>query len=316
MSKSHYDSRAALLSGVIDYAGTFPPAKLPLNEALREAAAFRSKAKHPWLMGRMALPVQDILGLSGGQLLAMGADGSPWIFTALGKGLGAKEVATELERLRVQNDKTDGQSCRILVRSYETAALSALFSDQASEGVEKLSKELLEVFEPSIQPYFEIAFGENWIEGLEVLAKVLVEAKTKKHLRPGIKVRTGGKYVPTTEQLGRCLLLCAQNGLRFKATQGLHHAVSKDKEFGFVNLFAALNFAHVLGPENFGKAVVQRCLEDNDVKSFKFGEDKFGWREFEISNAEIESARERHMGCFGSCSLDEPDLFLKQELGS
>src|SRR5262245_33954247 len=44
-----------LLEGVIDYAGLFPPAKLPLDAALRNYARYRRQAES-WMLGRFVLP--------------------------------------------------------------------------------------------------------------------------------------------------------------------------------------------------------------------------------------------------------------------
>jgi hypothetical protein len=55
-----YSSKHALLSNVIDYAGNFPPAALPLDEAMNRAATFRKTARHPWLMGRLTSKWSDI----------------------------------------------------------------------------------------------------------------------------------------------------------------------------------------------------------------------------------------------------------------
>jgi len=41
-----------LLDGIIDYAGTFPPASLPLQEALSSYTAARRSAEN-WLLGRL-----------------------------------------------------------------------------------------------------------------------------------------------------------------------------------------------------------------------------------------------------------------------
>ena len=45
----------ALLSGLIDYAGLFPPASLDLPAAMRNYAAYRAGA-HAWMLGRFVVP--------------------------------------------------------------------------------------------------------------------------------------------------------------------------------------------------------------------------------------------------------------------
>ena len=53
-------SLRALLAGVIDYAGLFPPATLPLDEAVRNYARYRREPEG-WMLGRL---VQRMLVVS------------------------------------------------------------------------------------------------------------------------------------------------------------------------------------------------------------------------------------------------------------
>ena len=74
---TEYHGKIALLGGIIDYAGTFPPAALPLHKALEKAATFRRTGKHPWLMGKIAYPLTEIRNLTPRLLYGAGADGAP-----------------------------------------------------------------------------------------------------------------------------------------------------------------------------------------------------------------------------------------------
>jgi hypothetical protein len=49
----------ALLEGILDYAGLFPPAQLPLAEALRNYREYRAH-RHGWMLARLVLPLQKI----------------------------------------------------------------------------------------------------------------------------------------------------------------------------------------------------------------------------------------------------------------
>ena len=48
-------SLRALLSGVVDYAGLFPPAGLPLDQAIRNYARYR-QGSDAWMLGRFVIP--------------------------------------------------------------------------------------------------------------------------------------------------------------------------------------------------------------------------------------------------------------------
>ena len=130
---------------------------------------------------------------------------------------------------------------------------------------------------------------------------------------PGLKFRTGGKETPTPEQLAGAVATCTKYGMKFKATQGLHHPVTDANGYGFVNLFAALAFSQALGEENFPEAEIVRLLGEKSKGAFVFSKDSLKWKSFEISTEMIEEARRVHAGTFGSCSIDEPDEFLAQD---
>ena len=49
------DARRALLTGLFDHAAMFPPASLPLDEALAEDDRARA-SEHAWLLGRFVVP--------------------------------------------------------------------------------------------------------------------------------------------------------------------------------------------------------------------------------------------------------------------
>jgi hypothetical protein len=53
------------------------------------------------------------------------------------------------------------------------------------------------------------------------------------------KLRCGGARVPSAGEVAEFIRRCRYEGLRFKATAGLHHALPTDGEHGFLNLLAA-----------------------------------------------------------------------------
>jgi hypothetical protein len=52
-------SLRALLAGAIDYAGMFPPAKVPLEEAFRNYIGYR-ESPDAWMLGRFVCPAQQL----------------------------------------------------------------------------------------------------------------------------------------------------------------------------------------------------------------------------------------------------------------
>jgi hypothetical protein len=323
-----YDSKIALLSGTIDYAGTFPPAALALEKAIQRAACWRNEGKNPWLMGKMVLPVTDIKKLSSSMLFQNGSDGSPWLFAALGTPSPDstarefyKTVEWDLRELRRCREKWFYSSCRQEVISYETKLPSSVVSSSSPTKIYEFISPVLErtasLASNEVQDlFFEISFEGNWRASIQDTCEALVrwlDENDELDLIPGIKFRTGGAVVPTTEQLAEAVSKVTRHRLRFKATQGLHHAVTSGKNFGFVNLFAALNLAQGYGSEAFTVENVEACLLEDKAQNFKFEQNRFAWKEFSMTCDEIEVARRYHGATFGSCSLDEPDEDLCKE---
>ena len=73
----------ALLTGIIDYAGMFPPANLPLDEALRNYLRYRSEPES-WMLGRFICPAARLAELDAYRGLFQ--EGPPFAFSVLGRG--------------------------------------------------------------------------------------------------------------------------------------------------------------------------------------------------------------------------------------
>ena len=109
------------------------------------------------------------------------------------------------------------------------------------------------------------------------------------------KVRCGGATVPSVEQLARFVRACSERGLVFKATAGLHHAIRRDGEHGFLNLLGAV----VFGDE-------EEALEERDADAFALTAHAFAWRDRSAGPEELAAARRDGLRSIGSCSFFEP----------
>ena len=49
-------SLQALMDGIIDYAGLFPPARLEMQPTMRNYRTYRD-GDHHWMLGRLVVPV-------------------------------------------------------------------------------------------------------------------------------------------------------------------------------------------------------------------------------------------------------------------
>ena len=53
------NSLQKIMNGLIDYAGLFPPAKLPLDQAITEYISHFSDQKK-WMLGRFIIPISQL----------------------------------------------------------------------------------------------------------------------------------------------------------------------------------------------------------------------------------------------------------------
>jgi hypothetical protein len=111
----------------------------------------------------------------------------------------------------------------------------------------------------------------------------------------GAKVRCGGASVPDEAALGGFVRACGERGIAFKATAGLHHAVRRNGEHGFLNLLAAV----VFGEE-------EDALAETEPEAFRLDAERFAWRERRAYAAELDHARRERLRSIGSCSFFEP----------
>jgi len=327
-----YPPYLALFGNTLDYAGTFPPAKLPLDEMLAVAARFRQKGAHPWLLAKVALPLTDIKTLSVERLHAAGGNGEPWLFTALAATPAApanpseeegdddrflSSVEFDVREINRWNEKFFDAPLRAAIIGYETRVPDSAFNNGADGAFELFAPALDRLSDRSvgrIDPWFEIPLADEFRERVDAAAEALSQWKeddSDGRVRPGLKFRTGGEHLPSPDALAFAIVRTAHAGLRFKATQGLHHRVSGGGQYGFVNVFATLAFASALG-ETFTEELAKRCLLAETPSAFSFAGDVLKWDKFSLTVADIEKARQFHGGCFGSCSLDEPDSELKE----
>ncbi len=319
-----YSAKRALLANLIDYAGTFPPAALSLEKAMQQACAFRKHSKHPWLLSKIVVTIADLKRLSPRSWHDAGSDGAPLPFTVIGSPVEkpsdlARHLGFEIREVRRFNEKFLDSSQRQQVLAYETRIPESL----GPEAMEALLGDALEAAlvgsHLGLDIYFEIPLtGEVWQTRLSKAAHRIAgwaEENAAGVGQPGIKIRTGGATPPTASQLAEVIAVCTTLSLRFKATQGLHHAISRPGDYGFVNLFAAFAFAQSLGLSEFSRDEIQACLLESNPKAFVFTPDRLKWSRYSIECDQIEAARRRHAGTFGSCSLEEPDVFLAQEIG-
>jgi hypothetical protein len=219
------DARRALLAELIDHAPLYPPASLPLAEALAEHERARA-SEDAWLVRRFVVPA-----------------------SRLGE-LGHAEL-----RLSV----------------------------------------VLDAPAPLDDPRIEAVEVPPAVDDRPTAPEVYVEGRIERGYRA--KVRCGGARVPSVDELATFIRSCREQGVVFKATAGLHHALPTDGEHGFLSLLAAC----VFGDE-------EDALRDD---AFELDEESFRWRGRTAGAEELARMRRELFAGFGSCSFDEPVDELK-----
>ncbi len=291
----------AMFTGSIDYAGLFPPAQLPLPEAY---AAYRRalQSRHAWMLGRFIVPfsrfpeslalLADAPAIEASVILDAPRESTLWL----------NEISQRLEAI------ADGSRApaNLRVGSLEIPVPSLRAARENYGAVLSQIGALLDRFGLRHLPcYVEFPRDERWPR--EMLGAVESLARTR--LRS--KIRCGGlvaEAFPAPAELASHLRACAEHGVAWKATAGLHHPIARrgpDSGFemhGFVNLLTASCFATRGAPFEEIEAV----LAERSSEAFLFAEDGLSWRGRRCDMATVERARAAGFLSFGSCSIDEP----------
>lgn len=303
----------AFLTHLIDYAGLFPPASLPLETSVRHYASYQADPD-AWILGHFVIPATALMNL------------------AHYKTLFSKEQPLKIAALGRKS--ADEESCREYLQEdlNQVASFHAEFAESGKVGVweqplpptgvggsllafiaEEAKKRDLRVFCELAEPFHQKREA-RLIEALDAIAAINAQGDTKL----GLKLRTGGVTAdafPTVEQVAAVLIGCRDRGIALKFTAGLHHPIRMYRQevqtrmHGFLNVFTAglLACAHQLDAQT-----VQEILGDERAEHFSFQSDELTWRGLSISAAGIRRFREVALCSYGSCSFDEPRDDLRE----
>jgi len=277
----------ALLHGVVDYAGLFPPAGLSMRNAVAEYASQRSSPE-AWMLGRFVVPVGRLDELASEAASDVRAGQGAWPLSALVSADPAAD-AEVIHRFNATHQE------RLVVESVELRAPTVDAIDWA-----------LPTLDRTLERYVEIPLGDS---------RALLQAIRQHGARA--KARTGGitpDAFPTAIDLAHFIASCVQLEVPFKATAGLHHPLRGEQRltydneaptatmFGFLDVFVAAAFAR----SGAGEDMLVRLLEERDAAAFTFDGDVLRWRDRELSVTQVKAARRDVALSFGSCSFSEP----------
>lgn len=301
----------ALLEGIIDYAGLFPPANLSMEDAF---AAFKEhrRGEDGWMISHFVCPAARLDELEP-LLEATDEVDLPVAVAVLGSG--GDTVDSFLEAVDRDADAlrrvTSGSGERVVVDVFEVRLPVA---GGAAVAVADGSQLLAKGSGLSITPFFEVSLLGDWRPRLPAAAAAVRDANRagRGANRIGLKIRCGGldaAAVPEIQAVAAAIAISTATGVPLKATQGLHHAVRGydtalgTNVHGFLNLFVAatLGRAHDLPVVRLAEIVAE---EDPDA--FAIGGQTVSWRGMEASAVQVAETRRLGLTTFGSCSFEEP----------
>lgn len=278
------------MAQVIDYAGLFAPAALPMDQAVAEYASLMRSDLRPWVR-RFVCPINWLPEFL--ENLPAKVE-EPWPISVLGTSLdGFRPDMNSMEKF--ESEAGD----RVFIECYEVKA----------NGFELPKAQLGHMANAGFEECFvELSWGDGMGEALHQLVE---------HEVIGAKARTGGLEVsafPSGAVLGGFLRECLALELPFKLTAGLHHpmpfadGVLGVTHHGFLNvmLAIALGLSHDLS-----QSEIEAILANQDKDAFWFTDGGAGFRDYEASLEDLDDARALFLS-FGSCSVAEPHHDLMQ----
>jgi hypothetical protein len=300
----------AFLEQIVDYAGLFPPARLPLPEALRHYTRHAAEAD-AWMLGRFVCPAARL-----GELLDLArSNGAPAPLTvaALGRG-GANftEVAVNFDADLRAIDQFRGEDGMPRKADVIEVPLPAGLSSRERGDLAGYIHARLALL--GMRAFFEVPLGPVWHDDVVALSELLTRAPldSSTGMPPmGLKIRCGGatpSAIPSPEQLAFFIGRCREARLPWKATAGLHHPLRhRDPALdsmvhGFLNVFAAGILART---HPVDEAALVRILCEESPTAFRFTNEHFGWASWTCTVQQVQEAR-RWLPSFGSCSFEEP----------
>jgi hypothetical protein len=304
----------AFMKHLIDYAGLFPPAKLPLEEAVQNYAAYQKTADR-WMLSRFIIPARRLDELApllnnyfkddetvDFSVLGRSGQNHEDFLAELGEDIAAITAFRQIHERKVSTEMFEVRLPDTILAAHDTSTLD----DVLEQTVEILSEvENLRVF-------FEVPLNSEWANNINLAIAAIADLNQRHQLNHGYKLRCGGveaSVFPTPQQVAHAIAVVRHHHIAMKATAGLHHPVRHYNEsvqttmHGFLNVFGAgiLAQVHQLDTQD-----IQAIIEDENPAHFTFTDEAFSWQHLTATVGKIESIRQQAMLSYGSCSFDEP----------
>lgn len=289
----------SLLTRAVDYAGLFPPARLPLGPAYDNFRAYLA-GDDRWMLGKFICPIDRLTELT--DLLLATPPVEPLEYCVLSRGGDGPEAMNE----------ANGAGMVPVLRAERHMRFGGIEMPVSAEHIERVMSETkIAQSLPDTSVFFEIGWSGDWrarwaeaigaVKRVESLAAVV-----------GLKLRTGGVTAdafPPPGVVAGVMLACLRAGVRLKFTAGLHHPVRLFHDsvgttmHGFINVFAAGVLARAHGLDEHAVAEI---LGSETPADFAFDDYGLRWKTLHAARQRVDEVRRDGLISFGSCSFDEP----------
>jgi hypothetical protein len=286
-------SLRAFFAGMIDYAGLFPPASLEMSSAVHKYAESRS-GEDADLLGKFVVPASRLEEFSAVASALLPRHGAPWRMSVL--------ADDDLELTKTLIEHFNGAHAAESHAGHavcDTVELRVSSHDDIRNAVR--------TFDDDVSLYLEVSPTAEPGYLISAIADTPASAK----------LRTGGvveSAIPSPDHVLKFIELCVDNGVPFKATAGLHHAIRgrypltyernapTATMFGYLNIFFAAAFCAA----GSSPSAVMGALEETDASQFRSDDVGVWWKDHVVIHDQLSVVRQAVATSFGSCSFSEP----------
>ena len=280
-----------LVTGVVDYAGLFPPASLAMRDAAANYADYRA-SDDAWMLGRFVVPVSRLAEWESAVGSLEASQIAAWHGATLSVLLSG-EFGTEADQIAAFNAAAPF-GVRIDAAEGRTSTPDTVLATAAA-------------MPDDVLLYCELPHRADPIDLLHAVRSAGVRAK----------IRTGGVTPDaflTSAEIVRFLRRCAELGITAKATAGLHHPMRGEYRltyapdairgmmFGYLNVFLAAAAIRAGASDAFATSV----LENVDAAAFAIADGEVSVLGLPLPDAVLSQLRADGVVAFGSCSFREP----------
>lgn len=285
------DARTAALAALIDYAGRFPPASLPMEDAVATYRRLRTGPQQ-WVVGRFLCRATELDHLAAAATPHLEAGERPWpVGVVYDTDIGAAtSMAAAFQREMSPAMTIDA----VEVRMPDDGSVDGILDAIATIDAETAT-------------YVEVDRSLDIADQIGAIGSSL----RGRGRTGGAKLRCGGlepAAFPSPEEVATFIAETTEERVPFKATAGLHQpirhfdAAAGVWRHGFVNLLAG-TAAAAAGED---RSTIESIVSDDDADAFSLNAVSLRWRGLTVAGVAIRNARLHGFTAYGSCDIDEP----------